>query len=282
MYKTKDIDKLMRGIGDLSFKVNKEMLRWARLNFSEKYRLILYQGYLRRVKRIEHCIFRIYEICPLNAATIPKDQINDLEIYIQSISLNIKGSLDNLCELLVNTQDFGLKEKDCNLGYTKFDKRLPKNIREVLTKLKQIKPGLKNSWYNIFIKLRNENQHGISVYIPSCISKENQEKYNQAHERWSKDFNDEDWQKMESYEEFKPVAYYKHGLPSFVIHPQILADFNTLIFVADAFWEYFNSPELMLEHSEQLKKLRDDSSHNQSILFTVFQKIKLNFLSFFR
>ncbi len=252
MYEAGSIQELVRETNQLCYRVNGEILRWRRFNFSEKYRQILYQGYLRRVKRIQHSILRIYEICPPDLEEISKKQKNDLEIYIQAISSNIKGALDNLCELLVCTNDFGLEKKDCKLGYAKFDKRLPQNIKDRLIKLKQSKPDLNQSWYEIFIKLRNENQHGIPVYIPSYISSENQEKYQAARERYFSEFQDKDWQEMESYEEFKPVAYYSCGFPSLIIHSQVLADFNTLIFLADAFWNYFNSSELMLEHAEKL------------------------------
>lgn len=212
-------------------------------------------GFLRRLQTLKRCIKNIYIICPPEKSVKLKDDDRlDLTINLQSFIFNIFGCLDNLAGIWVNEKQ--LKNKNGHLlsgiAIGLMDKEKNKMVRESFSPSFQNYLNNLNQWYNEYLKdYRHALAHRISPYIPPVAL--NLEEFKQFEKletqkvgaRRQKNFKtlDEIIEEQKGLGKFVPLMKHSYGenSSSVVFHAQILADWNTIVEIAEKFLDEFSS-----------------------------------------
>jgi hypothetical protein len=212
-------------------------------------------GFLRRLQTLKRCIENIYTICPPERSVKLKDNDRlDLTINLQSFIFNVYGCLDNLAGIWVNEKQ--LKDKNgCllrGIAVGLMDKKRNKMVRESFS------PGFYDylnsltPWYNEYLKeYRHALAHRIPPYIPPVSL--NPEEFKQfesletqkVEARRQKNFKTlgEIIEEQNRLGQFAPLMKHSYGENSspVVFHAQILADWNTIVEIAEKFLDEFSS-----------------------------------------
>lgn len=201
-------------------------------------------GFIRRVKTMKRCIDNIYRICPPDITRKPSsEELNDIAINLQAFVMNVYGSLDNLAWVWVKEK--GVLDKNgnilANIGIG-FTKKVIRNSfsSEFQTYLKSL-----HSWFKHIENFRHSLAHRIPLYVPPYVSNEEEVKSERRletlkTEALSKhDFVEYERLKdeIETLGKFVPWMTHSFGekSPQAVFHAQIIADWNTVVQIAQKF-----------------------------------------------
>lgn len=207
-------------------------------------------GFVRRVKTLKRCIENIYVICPpARSSKLASQELSDLTINLQGFVFNVFGCLDNLAWVWVkeknvtNTKGQELKSSQIGLGenekYEYVLKSLPDDLRNYLETERHKK------WHKHLEDFRHALAHRIPLYVPPYVvndeeaAKEREleglrttalkahrfDEYERLSEEIEKIGKFVPWMTHSFSEESKHVVF----------HAQILADWNTVIEVAQKF-----------------------------------------------
>ena len=223
-----------------------ESLMSACLTFSTEHartREYIRYGFLRRLGTLQRCIQNVYSTYPPERADIPsRHETIDLTINLQSFIFNVFGCIDNLAWVwaierqLTSEMGGPLRPIDISFQKTRLRQTLSQEFQKYLTSRKD--------WFKYLESFRHALAHRIPLYIPPyTVSTANNDKFNElealknvAIER--RDFQEYDRLNAEQTKlgTFTPAMIHSHGESPFVFfHPQILADWNTVAEITDAF-----------------------------------------------
>jgi hypothetical protein len=198
------------------------------------------QGFSRRLRILARRIENTFRLLPPDRADRPtKDELGDAMINIQAFVFNVFGSVDNLawiwvCEKSITTADGSpLKTERVGLG------RKHRIVRASFSAEFQRYPKASNDWFKHLEDYRHALAHRIPLYIPPCVlSIENEAAYQELETRkaealrhWNIEEHDRLSREQDALGTFEPLI--KHSFEEksrpVAFHPQMLADFNTVV-----------------------------------------------------
>lgn len=233
------------------------LLRYLNLNLKDETATeYCRHGFLRRLRILKRCIENIYTICPPEklGKFLKDDDLLDITIYLHSFMFNVFGCLDNLAWIWVSENQ--LKDKnDCPLKKTKVGFMSEKDnniVRKSFSKNFQnyLNGGLA-TWYDKYlIEYRHALAHRIPLYIPpTCLNSQEVNKYENLEKQKSEATKQDNLQLLRQINgeqdrlgKFVPLMKHSYGENSrpVVFHAQILADWNTIVEVAEKFLNEFS------------------------------------------
>lgn len=167
------------------------------------------QGAGRRLRIIKWCIHSIYAMFPPDQKiALTDDEAAQLCIPTHALMINQAGFSDNLAWAFV-------KEKNVELKYTDVGLHLPKTKELLSASFRQYLEGDLADWSKKYLKkYRDSLAHRIPLYIPPGVTPE---------------------------EKRIPVPVFRGSVNSdqlVNLHPQLLADFNTIGQLTEKFIEF--------------------------------------------
>ena len=208
-------------------------------------------GFVRRLGTLKRCIENVYSICPPERNDMPKrDECLDLAINLQSFMFNVFGCIDNLAWIWVKdpqlTDNRGRPLRDQQVGLragciavrSTFSTR----FQEYLTS--------RDNWFTYLEGYRHALADRIPLYVaPYTLSPAKLDEHNELERRKNEAHAQHDydlWLKLDADQEqlgrFTPYMMhsFSEGASPVVFHFQILADWNTVIEMADEFRKEIN------------------------------------------
>jgi len=195
----------------------------------------LQHGVIRRGFINAHCLRRIYKISPpTRTEHLTHEEREDITVFLLTFLFNISGIIDNLSWAWFYEKEI-YKKKDPNtfklnvhLFNKKFKKYLPVEVNNLLQKF--------DEWQKHIKDFRDPIAHRIPPYvIPFFVNHSGAEKYKELQKQFSLE-NDLDkkeklLKQMDTLGDYEPT--YTHsiseGSPLVAMHPQLLADTNTIV-----------------------------------------------------
>jgi len=211
-------------------------------------------GFLRRLRILKRCVENIYSICPPEKSDkLLRDDLLDLTINLQSFMFNVFGCLDNLAWIWVNEKQLK-NEKTLLLSGSAvglMSKNKNKTVRESFSQgFQNCLNGL-TQWYDRYLKeYRHALAHRIPLYIPPfCLNPEEFKQYENLEKQRFEAIEQNNLQMLNQINEeqdrlgkFIPLMKHSYGENSCVVfHAQILADWNTIVDIAEKFLDEFPS-----------------------------------------
>lgn len=233
------------------------IVKYLNLNFQNKTAAeYCTNGFLRRLKTLKRCIENIYNICPPKKLEklLEDDDRLDLEINLQSFIVNIFGCLDNLAWIWVSEKKVknrrGGSLKGSAIGL--MDKKQNKEVRESFSQDFQNYLNGLTKWYDEYLKeYRHALAHRIPLYIPPiCLNPEEYKQYASLEKQKLQAISENNFQLLSHLNEeqnrlgkFIPLIKHSFGENSrpVIFHAQILADWNTIVELAEKFLDEFSS-----------------------------------------
>lgn len=250
-YTEEQIEQLNNDLNDIEEEFRKRFFHVSNIVFKEKRANEFFKhGFFRRFNMLFHCIERVFEIYPPNRTKVLEDEERfDLEAFIQAFTINLYGAIDNLAWIVNAENKLGLEIKaitKITLYNPIIQQYFSEDFIEYLND--ENENGFKK-WYNLHCKnFRHAIGHRIPLYIPPC-GITNEEKYNEIQsEKWAaileQNFKkvDELEDELNSLEHILPIYTHSFEEKSFkmYIHPQLIADFRTLLELSDRFFKAYN------------------------------------------
>ncbi len=202
------------------------------------------QGFLRRFDTMRRCLGHIFGILPPETVGIPdEDRLKDTAIQVQSFLFNVFGCLDNLAWVWVLER--GIKKPnggDLPPSAIGFGSKC-ETVRASLSQDFRHKLDGFQDWFATVESYRHALAHRIPLYIPPyAVTPDNKEKYQQlqkaltdAQLKFDRDATARIEAEIEPLKFFRPfVLHSVREDPPLALHPQCLADFNT---VEDIAWK---------------------------------------------
>lgn len=173
-------------------------------------------GFLRRIATLRRCIHNIFNICPISKSEKPTDdELKDLAINLQSFIANCFGCMDNLAWIWVFETAFDYEGKDTKVSFFTNKKIRQKLSPEFLKYLNTL-----NDWRDNLKEFRDALAHKIPLYVPATENSN-----------------------------FFPVMSHSIQSNKFVkFHAQLLADWNTIIELSDAFIQELKHQKTVCEN----------------------------------
>ena len=202
-------------------------------------------GFVRRIGTLKRCIENVYSIYPPERCDKPsRDECLDLAINLQSFVFNIFGALDNLAwiwvkEKLITDRGRPLRDQQVGLrsGYVIVRKSFSAEFQKYLTS--------RDEWFQHLEGFRHSLAHRIPLYvIPYTLHPDKLQAHNELEEQKQKAYHRRDFlsydqldAEQEALGRFSP--YITHSIsehaPLVPFHVQTLADWNTVVEMADRF-----------------------------------------------
>lgn len=223
------------------------LLKYTMFNFSSKEaEEYATQGLMRRIRTLDRCISNIFEITPPENMKLLADESRiDLSINLQSFVLNVFGSLDNIAWIWI-------KEK--SLDFSRMEIGLKPKYRELRNTLSpEFQTYISNfdDWFQYLENYRDSLAHRIPLYVPPFSLNQEEAKRHQELEKQIMDSL-----KAHQFDEYETLKHEQESLGRFypwmthsyiekaspvVFHAQVLADWATVIDIANTFYVELNS-----------------------------------------
>lgn len=216
---------------------------------AQKY--VLY-GLCRRLKLMDRCISKVFDILPPNSNGIPdSDVIHDVTVHLHAFVFNAYGSIDNLAQIWIlekdlkrdNGQPIPLNRRTFHGQNSEIQASLPDAIKLYLTQIQD--------WMNDLKSFRHALAHRIPLYVPPGHLDENQGKeYRRLQEEINEAIGQEDFEAADSLEQkqaallsFHPIATHSFNEDPKIMffHVQMLKDFHIIQEIASKLLPHFHS-----------------------------------------
>ena len=214
-----------------------------------KAREYLLQGACRRLGVLRRSICNVFEIFPPTRETLlSEDERSDIQINLHASFVNAYGFFDNLAWVCVfeSGAESELTRKNVGLFLKKTQAYLPRALRDAVQS-----PEFRN-WYSIYAKnFRDALAHRIPPYVPPFqITPEQRETYDELEHRVTEHMSrgefvragklQDDQDRIGSISAAVAHSYSDDDAsPPVLLHPQMLADGNTVVMVGDAYADSF-------------------------------------------
>jgi len=204
-------------------------------------------GFLRRLKILKRCIDNVYRICPPDIDQKPStEELSDLTINLHAFVFNLYGSLDNLAWVWVKEKSITNQEgKPLHKNKIGFSKQYSE-VRKTFSPEFQAYLKTLDKWFNHIENFRHALAHRIPLYVPpyifmgEAITQQAKDLENCAMEALNNQQLYEHKHIMNEIEMLgKFVPWMTHSFsensPPVAFHAQIIADWNTVVQVAENF-----------------------------------------------
>jgi hypothetical protein len=203
-------------------------------------------GLVRRLGTLKRCIENVYSIYPPERSDKPsRDECLDIAINLQSFMFNVFGCIDNLVWIWVkerqpkDNRGRPLRDQQVGLrsGCTAVRETFSAEFQEYLTS--------REDWFAYLENYRHALAHRIPLYVaPYTLSPAKLDEHNELERRkneahMQRDFNW--WWELDAEQEalgkFTPLmthSFIERAAPV-AFHFQVLADWNTVVEMADKF-----------------------------------------------
>ncbi len=223
------------------------LLKYTMFKFSnDEAREYATQGLMRRVRTLYRCIFNVFEITPPeNMKPLTDELCADLSINLQSFVLNVFGSLDNIAWIWVKEKSFGFNRGDVGL------KPKYKKLRNTLSPEFKVYVSKFDDWFQYLENYRDALAHRIPLYVPPfSLTNEGAARYQELEKKmmdaiFAHGF--EEYEVLEQEQESLGIFYpwmthsFIEKATPVVFHAQILADWATVVDIANTFYNELNS-----------------------------------------
>jgi hypothetical protein len=205
-------------------------------------------GACRRLKLIEQCLHNIFSIFPVRRTQLlHDDERSNVEINLHAFLIHTHGLPDNLAWAFILERSLETKLIPTKVGLFEpaTQQYFPNEVQEYLRS-----PGV-SAWHKEYAKnYRDALAHRIPPYVPPSIFKPtHQREYEELHEQSGQAFKDGNFDLAFALEEKKhqiglicPAFMHsfldKEAQKPMVLHPQLVADTNTLIEIIDVIGPY--------------------------------------------
>jgi hypothetical protein len=209
-------------------------------------------GFVRRLGTLKRCIENVYSLYPPERSDKPaRGECLDLAINLQSFVFNTFGCIDNLAWVWVKEKDVRDKQRHplraqqigLRSGCTAVRNTFSLQFRDYLTS--------RDDWFAHLEDYRHALAHRIPLYVvPYTLSPAKLDEHNELERRKNEAHSKRDydlWLRLDGEQEalgtFTPSmmhSFLQGGLPV-AFHPQVLADWNTVVEMADKFRAELNS-----------------------------------------
>ena len=203
-------------------------------------------GFVRRLGTLNRCIENVYLIYPPERSDKPsRDECIDLAINLQSFLFNVFGCIDNLAWIWVKERQVKdnrgrpLRNQQVGLrsGCVAVRETFSANFQEYLIS--------RDRWFAYLENYRHSLAHRIPLYVaPFTLSPAKLDEHNELERRKHEAHSQRDydlWLRLEAEQEalgtFTPwmMHSFSEGSAPVAFHPQMLADWNTVVEIADKF-----------------------------------------------
>lgn len=196
-------------------------------------------GFARRLAVLKECIEIVFDAIPLELDGIPTDSDRQLAtIALQAFLINVFGCADNLARIWVEERNVRLTN-----GKALPDGRIGMGGHYNIVR-ESFSPGFRayldsrGDWISEMERFRHALAHRIPPYIPPySVDPKNHAAYAAFEPQIADAIRRQDFERVEKLERaqrsltfFRPwlTHSFQENTPLLVIHPQMLADFNTV------------------------------------------------------
>ena len=242
-FSSEGIEELNSRYGLIDQEKENLLLKYCEFNYTfDKAREYALHGLLRRVCTLNRCIHNIFSSCPPEQVKrIDDEKAMNLTINLQSFILNIFGCLDNIAWIW---------NYECNLNFLKNKIGLTpqyKELRETFSSNFQDYLNRKtfDDWIQKYLKdYRDTLAHRIPLYIiPFTLTQEEAKHYQELEkQKWkstdpaSLSIIDEQQSLLGRFMPLMRHSFSESPEGEIFFHPQVLADWSTIIELADKFF----------------------------------------------
>lgn len=212
-----------------------------------------FHGFGRRIAVLKECIEIVFEAIPLDLDGIPTARDRQLAtIALQAFLINLFGCADNLAHIWVEERDVHLPN-----GKQLPDSRIGMGGHYNIVR-ESFSPGFRayldsrSDWISEMERFRHALAHRIPPYIPPyAVDPKNQRAYAALDSQITAAVKRQDFDGVKKLEDaqraltfFRPwlTHSFEEDAPLLVIHPQMLADFNTIDEMARTMLADLNHP----------------------------------------
>lgn len=249
IYKREDIQKIDSELFTLKSRYVDLIVQIFNLSAKlkeEKAKEYLRHGVGRRLEVIERCIENIFLSFPVERSSLLcREELIDVAINLHAFFVNIFGLLDNLAWVLIHEKKLAdtLNKKKVGLFKKETKKYLPNNFCQYLDS-----PQMK-LWHKQYLtNYRDAVSHRIPLYVPPQILNTEQKKQLAQMDQEiincykTRDFDAIDRLRKQQMNIGTVCPVFVHD-PSenkeVLLHPQLLADFNTIEDIVKKYCELF-------------------------------------------
>ena len=246
-YKQTDIDKIQSELIFLTSRhvdiIDKLGTLHNSLKTSEARGYLSY-GVMRRTSVIVRSIKNVFAIFPIDRIELlSMDELHDIDINMHAFYVNIFGLLDNLAWVLIHEKKLTTKidKKAVGLYAKKTQKHLTENFRSYLNTDTMIK------WHNEYLKnYRDALSHRIPLYLPpKTLTPEQTLQYQQIENKIEECYKTGDFETIEKLHKEQDcigdvcfaVSHDLSESKAIALHPQLIADFNTIEEIVEKYCE---------------------------------------------
>jgi hypothetical protein len=212
----------------------------------EKAQEYLLHGVGRRVTTIERCLVNVFTAFPPEQTKIlPTDAVSDVIINLQAFVFNVYGVFDNVAWVYILEQRRESSIEGGRRAIGLFDKRTQAHLSPKM--LSFLRDQKISSWFSDYSKnFRDALAHRIPLYVPPFVETKEERKRRVAleAEAWAaiKEHRFEDATRLQAKADAIGVAcaVFRHsfsdadGKEGLMLHPQMLADSNTILTLLEA------------------------------------------------
>ncbi len=197
-------------------------------------------GLMRRLKTVQRCVERIYQICPADRTSkLSYEESTDLQIHLQAYIFNVYGCLDNIAWILTYEKDIRcvkgkpLPNNQVSLLNDNVQRHLSAAFRSYISEI-----AGKDKWLGYLQDYRHALAHRIPIYVPpSVLTSSAQPQYDEIEALKNAALEERNYDKYFELDEqqdalgkFWPVMIhsYSEGSRPVMFHPQIIADWRTV------------------------------------------------------
>jgi len=234
MYSRKTLDALYAEQATIAVKLRALQNKYIRRTYKTVHgKEFATHGLLRRLATLVRCIENIFRILPPEHADLPTpDQRIDATISLQAFIINIFGCADNLAWIWVHENRLELNRTQVGL------RAVNSQVRQSFSaEFQNILDDL-DPWFRHLENFRHALAHRIPLYIPPyVVREENARAYHDLEVRIAEcavNHTNSEWDRLVEMQnaltEFRPVFThsFEEESPKSALHPQVLADFNTI------------------------------------------------------
>jgi hypothetical protein len=242
MYSEADLATLDQGYNGIALQYNALIVALSARHYpSERAAELALHGLGRRLETLKSCIDIVFEAIPITLAELPTyEKLQLATVALQAYLINLFGAADDLAGLWVEQRNIrkanGLPLSDGQIGLGTGERY--NIVRASFSDAFRAYLGTRAEWFEVMERFRHAVAHRIPLYIPPYgVDPANQAVHDGLDAQITQATLQQDFAAVEALEAqqralrfFRPWMRHSilEGAPVLAIHPQMLADFNTI------------------------------------------------------
>ena len=213
---------------------------------TDKAKEYLSHGVMRRTGIMMRSIENVFTIFPIERIKLlSMDELRDVDINLHAFCINIFGLLDNLSWVLIHEKQLAAKIDKMSVGLYK------KKTQEYLTEEFRcyLNSERMKKWYAEYLtNFRDALSHRIPLYVPpKTLSPEQASQVKQIENKISNCYKSRNLDRIEKLRKEQDcigdvcflVSHSFSESKSYILHAQLIADFNTIEEIVEKYCEMF-------------------------------------------